>query len=131
MARCYKCRYRDHQQFRGYEGLWICMVPTRREIDNKGHFTYPENHNPAVVICKTPKEDIDNNARKENALKTAKTPVWCYFDVVERSQAEQPGFDPDKQRASLWPDKHVKLVWPDDQISMSNGFGRRRYGGYV
>ena len=83
----------------------MCDHPYRTEIDNNGHFTYPCCHNSNVVICKTRKEDFAEEKKHEEQLAEAETPVWCYYEAVARAKAEQPGFDPDKQREILWPGK--------------------------
>lgn len=103
MSRCIGCEFAIHEQFRGYPGRWLCFHPYRREISNSGHFTYPGNHNPVILICETSAMDYNHPISQRNALKAVTTPIWCYFDVVERAQKEQPGFDPDVQRAILWP----------------------------
>jgi len=103
MSRCVACGHAMHEQFRSYPGRWICFHPHRREISNRGKFTYPENNNPRVIIYQTPVADYDCPERHRQSLEEAKTPVWCYFEAVERAQKEQPGFDPDKQRKILWP----------------------------
>lgn len=105
MARCSNCDFTCHDQFNGYPGRWMCFHPYRAEISNKGEFTYPANTNPHILICETAAEDYGNSTNQAKALEAAKTPVWCYLEVVERAKEEQPGFDPDKQRAILWPNK--------------------------
>lgn len=105
MSRCVDCQFVQHDQFKGYPGRWMCGHPYRNEISNSGHFTYPGNFNPKILICETSAADYGNQAAHTMALEAAKTPKWCYLDVVERAQAEQPGFDPDRQRAILWPEK--------------------------
>ena len=110
MCRCANCQYPQHEQYKGHKGCWSCSHPYRRELDNKGHFTYPENHNPAIVICETPKQDFGDEAAHLKALEAARTPVWCYYEAVERAKAEQPGFDPDIQRQILWPKTDAKEI---------------------
>lgn len=105
MSRCVGCEYAMHDQFKGYPGRWMCFHPYRNEISNKGDFTYPGNFNPQILICETAAADYDKREAHTRALEAAKTPVWCYLDVVERTKQEQPGFDPDVQRAILWPEK--------------------------
>lgn len=104
-CRCAGCKHAVHDQFKGYKGRWMCFHPYRYEISNSGNFTYPGNYNPNIVICETPVADYDQPKEHGKVLAKAKTPVWCYFEVVERARKEQPGFDPDKQRAVLWPEK--------------------------
>lgn len=108
MSRCANCEFATHDQFQGYPGRWLCLHPCRTEISNKGTFTYPANANPHILICETPVADYDNPMNQTKALEAAQTPVWCYFDVVERAKKKQPCFDPDKQRAVLWPNKPIK-----------------------
>lgn len=105
MSRCVDCEYARHDQFKGYPGRWMCFHPYRTEISNSGHFTYPGEHNPHIVICGTAAVDYGDHQKHAIALADAKTPVWCYLDVVDRAKQEQPGFDPDRQRAILWPEK--------------------------
>ena len=105
MSRCVNCEYAMHEQFRGHPGRWLCFHPHRCEISNGGEFTYPGNDNPVILICETSVADYNRPISHRKALEAHATPVWCYFDVVERAQAEQPGFDPDVQRQILWPEK--------------------------
>ncbi len=109
MARCTGCRYSQHEQFKGYEGRWLCFCPFRDEIDESGEFTYPAIENPQILICKTPQEDFDDYKAHMKTLSEAKTPKWCYFAAVDRSKEEQPGFDPDRQREVLWPKRAKSL----------------------
>lgn len=104
MARCANCKYVEHEQFKGHKGHWLCFHPYRKELDNKGDFTYPHNHNPITMICETEKRDYGKDDRHTQALVEAETPVWCYYEAVERAKADQPGFDPDRQREILWPE---------------------------
>ena len=103
MSRCTGCQYATHEQFKGHQGRWLCYHPYRYEIDNKGDFTYPGNFVPHITICETPVADYDQTSKHTETLAAVKTPVWCYYEVVERTQKVQPNFDPDKQRAILWP----------------------------
>lgn len=105
MSRCINCQFAQHDQFKGYPGRWMCFHPYRTEISNSGHFTYPGEHNPRIVICETAAADYGDHQKHSIALADAKTPVWCYLDAVDRAKQEQPGFDPDVQRAILWPEK--------------------------
>ena len=79
------------------------MHPFRGEISNKGDFTYPKIAKPRRIICQTTVDDYSNLANQRVTLKDAKTPIWCYLDVVDRAKKEMPGFDPDRQRAILYP----------------------------
>ena len=110
MSRCVKCKFAVHDQFKGNAGRWMCFHPYRNEISDKGDFTYPGNFNPKITICETPASDYDIETKLKEALEKAKTPVWCYDEVVERSKIEVPGFDPDAQRAVLWPEKIHKTL---------------------
>lgn len=103
MSRCITCKNAAYDQFKGYCGRWMCFHPYRYEIDNKGDFTYPGNFKPKILICETPAAAYNQSNKLLEVLAAAKTPVWCYFEVVERAQKEYPGFDPEKQRAILWP----------------------------
>jgi len=103
MSRCVGCEFTVHDQFKGYSGRWMCFHPHRKELSNKGEFTYPANENPRITICQTPIENYDLPDRHRKTLENAKTPVWCYIEAVERAKEEQPGFDPDVQREILWP----------------------------
>lgn len=102
-CRCVECEYAMHDQFKGHPGRWMCFHPYRYEISNSGDFTYPGNFNPRITICETSAADYGKPRAQTRTLAEAKTPIWCYLEVVERSKIEQPGFDPDKQRAILWP----------------------------
>lgn len=114
MSRCTTCNHCVHEQFWGYPGRWLCLHPFRSEIDNKGDFTYPGNWNPHVTICETDASCYNEQKKRTEALQNAKTPVWCYFEVVERSKIEQPGFDPDVQRSILWPERfELQQSMPD------------------
>ena len=105
MSRCVGCQHAVYDQFQGYPGRWMCFHPYRRELSNKGTFTYPGNDSPYIVICETLATGCGDLCQQKAALAEAKTPVWCYFEAVERAKREQPGFDPDIQRAILWPSK--------------------------
>jgi hypothetical protein len=70
-------------------------------------FIYPKNHNPAITICETPADTSGDPHAQALDLKAAETPVWCYFEAVERARKEQPGFDPDKQRSILYSAKEA------------------------
>lgn len=112
MSLCCKCDYAVHEQYRGYTGRWICMHPCRYEISNAGEFTYPGNISPATLICDTPAVDFSKRETHLETLKKAATPKWCYYEVVARSQVEQPGFNPDVQRSILWPEKVLPKLKP-------------------
>ena len=76
-SRCADCKHAIHDQFKGHSGRWMCFHPYRREISNKGDFTYPYNHEPPIVICKTSASDYNQPEKLAAALAAAKTPVWC------------------------------------------------------
>lgn len=103
VSRCSKCEFAHHDQFKGFCGRWLCLHPYRNEISNSGTFTYPANDNPRVTICETVPESYNNLPALADALEEVETPLWCYFEAVERAKQLQPGFNPDKQRAILWP----------------------------
>lgn len=103
MSRCSKCEFAHHDQFKGFYGRWLCLHPYRSEISNCGTFTYPANDNPRVTICETVPESYNNLSALADALEEVETPLWCYFEAVDRAKQLQPEFDPDKQRAILWP----------------------------
>ena len=105
MARCVNCPYPTHEQYKGHAGRWLCFCPYRSEVDNTGKFTYPEVEKPEIEICPTKAEDYGKIEMHKKALEEAPTPVWCYFDAVEREEEKEPNFDPEKQRAVLWPGK--------------------------
>ena len=107
MSRCSKCVFAMYDQFKGYRGRWLCLHPHRAELSNKGVFIYPEDDNPSITICETPADTSGDLQAQALDLKAAETPVWCYFEAVERAREEQPGFDPDKQRSILWPAKEA------------------------
>lgn len=114
MSRCTNCEFANHDQFQNHPGRWLCLHPYRNEISNRGTFTFPAVGNPNILICETPTADYNNPSAHTKALAAAKTPVWCYIEVVERAKKEQPTFDPDKQRAILWPQKaqrKERMLW--------------------
>ncbi len=111
MSRCVGCEFVLHEQFKGYCGRWLCFHPYRRELSNRGTFTYPGNDNPRITVCETSVADYNNSKRHREVLAASKTPVWCYFEAVERAKKKQPGFDPDAQRAVLWPEKEEKFEY--------------------
>ena len=106
MSRCFRvpCKHLCYEQYEGHKGRWICQHPYRRELDNNGKWTYPHFYNPNIIICETAKSAYKNDQEQLSALAKAKTPKWCYFEAVERAQRENPDFDPDRQRKTLYED---------------------------
>lgn len=64
---CADCRHPIHEQFKGYEGRWLC-------------FKYPRATDKAL-ICHTPKEDFGNDPesikKHQDTLSKAPIPEWC------------------------------------------------------
>lgn len=105
MSRCSKCIFAVYEQYKGHRGRWLCFHPHRAELSDRGEFICSKNHNPSITICETPADIYEDLQAQAAELKAASTPVWCYFESVERVKVPQPDFDPDKQTDILYPKK--------------------------
>ncbi len=99
---CEQCRYAIYEQYKDYEGKWICLHPHRSELSNNGNSTYPMNPAPKREICILPAEAYSSLELQRQLLEEAPLPKWCYYVAVEREKVKNPQFDPDEQRITLY-----------------------------
>lgn len=71
---CVNCKHPIHEQFKGYQGRWLCFRP---------------GPNMGKIICQTPTEAFNDFQAHKTCLDTAKPPRWCPGEVPKEEITDE------------------------------------------